>query len=362
MDVLSKASKGTVSAQTGDAHLQPTPDYGTLCQDAALKPSAIEAQFIESQSKAARPGSVKFRILCAAITGMVAALVVSKAGGMGAVWNKFSPSPPRKEFVRYSEVISDKEIDGQKPQRQAEILLEQAVAHADHAPALTAAKIESRVGSWQGKIQWDAQLADLTTAALNTNVRDVQNSAIEVQIAAYGLAKNESTVDTLVGQASSSNLARKAWALWSLGLLANRGIGTDRAVAVLAAYAKNSPSASSPNATENADSEHVRRWAVEGLALAGTTATIAPLLDAMHNDPSATVRERAACNLAQSGMLSHEQRMIAVPQLIDYSGDAALDGQTRSWAFQALSDITGQRLPNDSAAWREWYQSNSVGN
>jgi HEAT repeat protein len=116
------------------------------------------------------------------------------------------------------------------------------------------------------------------------------------------------------------------------------------------------------NSDGNDNNEDARRWAVEGLALVGTTATIAPLLDAMHNDPSATVRERAACSLAQSGMLSHEQRMIAVPQLINYSGDAALDAQTRAWAFQALGDITRQRLPNDAAAWRDWYRSSGAGN
>ena len=33
------------------------------------------------------------------------------------------------------------------------------------------------------------------------------------------------------------------------------------------------------------------------------------------------VRERAACSLAESGMLSHEQRLAAVPQLINYSDD-----------------------------------------
>jgi len=76
----------------------------------------------------------------------------------------------------------------------------------------------------------------------------------------------------------------------------------------------------------------------------------------MHNDPSAMVRERAACSLAESGMLSHDQRLIAVPQLINYSGDLALDAQTRALAFQALGDITQQHLPNDSAAWRAWYQ------
>jgi HEAT repeat protein len=105
------------------------------------------------------------------------------------------------------------------------------------------------------------------------------------------------------------------------------------------------------------DSDDARRWAVEGLALVGTTPTIAPLLAAMHDDPSPTIRERAAGSLAESGSLSHDQRLIAVPQLIRYSDDPTLDAQTRGWAFQALQDITRQRLPNDSAAWRSWYQS-----
>jgi hypothetical protein len=80
------------------------------------------------------------------------------------------------------------------------------------------------------------------------------------------------------------------------------------------------------------------------------------LLEAMHNDPSPVVRERAACSLAESGMLSHEQRMSSVPRLIDYSDDSALDGQTRGLAFEALKEITKQPLADDSAAWREWYR------
>jgi hypothetical protein len=72
------------------------------------------------------------------------------------------------------------------------------------------------------------------------------------------------------------------------------------------------------------------------------------------------VRERAACRLAKSGMLSRQQRLIAVPQLINFSEDSALDAQTRGWAFQALADITQQRLPNDSTAWRNWYQETAA--
>jgi HEAT repeat protein len=80
----------------------------------------------------------------------------------------------------------------------------------------------------------------------------------------------------------------------------------------------------------------------------------------MHDDPSPIVRERAACSLAASGMLTHDQRLAAVPQLINYSDDPALDAQTHAWAFQALADITKQRLPNDTAVWRSWYQTSAA--
>jgi hypothetical protein len=320
-----------------DPRLQPTPDYGTLgpASDVVAPKSGSNLRLLH---------------LAAMIAGIVVALLVSSAGGMGAVWGKFGGVFPPRENSSASAVISEKDLDRQKPQEQAEILLERAVTHSDGA----ASQIESRVDAWRGKLRWDAQLGDLTTAALNSNDRDVQNSAIDVQLAAYGLTKSESSVDALVRQANSSDHTKKIWALWTLGLLANRGIETDRVVQVLSAHLMRREAES--------NSEDARRWAVEGLALVGTTPTIAPLLDAMHNDPSPSVRERAACSLAESGMLSHEQRLIAVPQLIEYSGDPALDAQTRGWAFQALGDITKQHLPNDSAAWREWYQSNAASN
>jgi hypothetical protein len=69
------------------------------------------------------------------------------------------------------------------------------------------------------------------------------------------------------------------------------------------------------------------------------------------------IRERAACGLAQSGMLSRDQRRSAIPRLLDYSEDASLDVDTRKWVFQALRDITGQTIPHDPAAWRQWYDS-----
>jgi HEAT repeat protein len=236
--------------------------------------------------------------------------------------------------------VSDKNLDREQPQKQAEVLLERAVSRSDGATE----EIARRANRWRGKLQWDSQLGALTTAALNSSDLKVRASGIEVQLAAYGLAKEQPSVDLLAEQADSGEHARKIWALWSLGLLGNRGVETERAVRVLAGHLKDSD-------------EDSRRWAVEGLALAGATQGIAPLLQAMHDDPSPVVRERAACGLAESGMFTQEQRLMAVPELLEYSDDPGLDEQTHAWAFQALGDITQQRLPNDSAAWRKWYDA-----
>ncbi len=35
-------------------------------------------------------------------------------------------------------------------------------------------------------------------------------------------------------------------------------------------------------------------------------------------------------------MFTHEQRLSAVPQLLNYTDDPALDAQTHAWAFKAL--------------------------
>jgi HEAT repeat protein len=99
----------------------------------------------------------------------------------------------------------------------------------------------------------------------------------------------------------------------------------------------------------------VRHWAVEGLAYLATDESIAPLLQEFHDDPSPMVRERAACGLASSGMFTPEQRRSVLPQLLNYADDASLDAQTHAWVYHALRDITGQSLPDDATAWKNWY-------
>jgi hypothetical protein len=276
----------------------------------------------------------------AALAGVAVAMIVAATGGAGAVWGKVDRIfSSQKDMVSAPAPVSDRDLDRQKPQEQAEILLEQAVSRS----AAANGQIARRANHWRGRLHWDSQLGALTTAALNSSDLKIRVSGIEVQLAAYGLAKDEPNVNRLVRQSDSRDHARKVWALWSLGLIGNRGIEPERVVQVLAAHLK------------DAD-EDSRRWAVEALALVGTNPTIGPLLRAMHDDPSAVVREQAACSLAQSGMLTHEQRLTAVPQLLNYSDDPALDAQTRVLAFEALGQITGQQLPNDAAAWRAWYQ------
>lgn len=340
-----------------DSRLQPSPDFGTLgpTPDAVnlASPSSgsLAVPYAPGGLSAGRPraGNLRLLHLIAMIVGALAAILVSSAGGPGILLGKIISSPAQpSNSAALSGVLSDRELDRQRPQKQAEILLERAVSRSDGTAAQTEAQIAARLDGWRGKLNWDAQLGELTTVALNSNDRRLRASAIEVQIAAYGLAKSESSVDALVRQADSSDHAQKIWALWALGLLGNRGVESGRVVQVLTAHLKN----------YNKDpDEDARRWAVEGLALVGTTSTIVPLLTAMHDDPSPMVRERAACSLAESGMLTQEQRLAAVPQLINYSNDPALDAQTRAWAFQALGDITKKRLPNDSAVWRDWYRT-----
>lgn len=364
-----------------------SPDFGTLGPTSDVtnlaSPTSVSLETMPRPTSSASGRSASSGLLSsnlrlfhfvAPISGALVALLILTDGGPGALWGKTISAllPHTNSSVSFG-VPSDRDLDRQRPQKQAEILLERALSrsdgtasqngdrdedsdsHTDQDKAQAEAQIAARIDAWRGKLKWDSQLGELTTVALNSNDQGLRASAVEVQLAAYGVTESKASVDRLFRLANSSDHAQKIWALWTLGLLGNRGVDTARVVQVLTAHLKDSAKSSARDQDDD-----VRRWAVEGLALVGTTSTIVPLLNAMHNDPSPIVRERAACSLAESGMLTHQQRLAAVPQLINYSDDPALDGQTRDWAFQALADITRQRLPNDSAVWRNWYQTSGV--
>ena len=324
------------SAAVADPRLQPTPDYGTLGPG-----SDIKANLPGSTHGSVRPSANprRFAPIFAAAIGMLAALVAGNIGHAQGALSKLQTLFSVQEGAPAS-AKDVGQLDRMKPQKQAEALLELAVGNGDGAVD----QISSRVDRWRGKVQWNSQIANLTTAALNSNDMRVRQSGVEVELAAYGLAKNTTSLNYLLTTAESPSHARKIWALWALGLMGNRGVETDRVVQALTGHLK------------DAD-EDSRRWAVEGLALSGATGTIEPLLQTMHNDPSATVRERAACGIAESGLYTPEQRLSAVPQLVSYTDDPSLDAQTHAWAAQALSDITHQHFGNDAEAWRNWYTS-----
>ena len=330
MDVSSPFSAGADKATPVDPRLQPTPDYGILGPG-----SDIPGPEDRDAPAASRKSSLRSAHIFAAVVGMAAALIV----GM----TKAHPVWPNSVPSHSSEPASAKDlpqIDRMKPQKQAETLLELAVGHSEGAVD----QISSRVDRWNGQVQWNSQIASLTTAALNSNDMRVRESGVDVELAAYGLAKNAASLEYLLKSVDSPDHSQKIWALWALGLMANRGVESERVTGVLADHLKD-------------DDPDSRRWAGEGLAVAGSDQVIQPLLATMHDDSSPLVRERAACSLAESGMFTQDQRMTAVPQLLNYTEDPSLDAQTRGWAFQALGDITHQRFPRDSAAWRRWYES-----
>jgi hypothetical protein len=240
-------------------------------------------------------------------------------------------------------VLSEHEIevlDTMPPQSQAELLLERSINHYAGASE----QIASRVARWRGHLTLGDRLNNLFMTAINSDDLRVRAAGLEVDIAARNLEKSSATVDRLEPEARSGEQGPRANALWDLGLIGSRGVEQERVAQILLSAIHD------PNV-------NVRYWAVEGLSYLATDEVITPLLEIFHDDPSPMIRERAACGLAQSGMLNREQRRTAIPRLLDYAEDASLDADTHKWVYQALRDITGQTLPHDANAWRQWYGS-----
>jgi len=226
----------------------------------------------------------------------------------------------------------------QQPQTQMEFLLSSAINH-DHG---STDWIEKLVEGWRGQLKPTQKWQDLQDTALYSNDLRVRAAAIEINLAVYNLAPTDETADRLI-RSGETHAGNRPFAAWELGMLANRGVQPERIHQLLVTYI-------------HEPDEKTRFWAVEGLAHLGTDDTIKDFLDVLRSDASMDVRERAGCSLAKSGMLTREQRMKAVPGLIDLADDNSLNAVTRTWVFQALREISNQPLPNDSKAWRSWYE------
>jgi len=287
----------------------------------------------------------RFLIPCALLIVLLAIATRTKA--VEQVWhaitgNRMPVSAPNPVAVA-KPVLSEHErewISKQEPQTQMEELMRDAINHDEGSTQM----IAQLLPSWQGHLQNSKNWNDLMMTALYSNDLRVRAAAIEVNIAVFDVGKYPMVVDQMIDHANDDTTARP-WAAWMLGMLANRGVSTDKVVATLEDWAHD-------------PDEQTRIWAVEGLALVGTDRTVGDFVAILKSDESETVRERAGCSLAKSGMLTRVQRMHGVPGLIDLVSDTTTDPKTRTWAYQALREITEQNLPDDAGAWRDWYVSN----
>jgi HEAT repeat protein len=306
-----------------------------------------EPQISPAEIRPATPTIGRRRLVFLCLTLAFFLFVAVNPGPIKAAWAEFEriiqlksdplPASPAK--------LSDHEIEAlsaMAPQQQAQLLMERAINHYEGAIEL----IEKNVPSWYGQLEVQkGPLAGLLYTAINANDLRVRAASLEITLAGYNLPKSPESVDKLLSRLQDEP-ENRAWLLWILGVLGNRGVETARLETVFL------------DRIHDPD-ETTRNYAVVGLGLLATDSSIAPLLDAFRNDHSPHVREGAACAIAQSGMFREEQRMGAVPGLLNMMDDASLDATTRSWVFQALQDITGAGLGSNPAAWRNWWSQHT---
>ena len=300
---------------------------------------------IDEQAQASEHG-VRFAAISALLALALMLFLALKPASARAAWEEFARIIDLKSDsvsaspADFSEHLNEG-LAKMKPQEQSELLLEGTINH--YAGAIE--QISDRIDGWRGHLNMDPRLSGLLNTALNSNDLSVRAAGIELELAAYNLAKTPRDAQILMYRIESEPAARP-WALWMLGAMGNRGVEPERALEVLRTYSHD-------------PDEKTRFWAVEGMSLLGSDATIEPMLDVFRSDPSQEVRESAGRGIAQSGMLTKEQRMKAVPTLLNYTEDPAIDSSTRSWVFQALRDITGESLGSDPSAWRNWWIENA---
>jgi len=303
-------------------------------ENATKDTSAQSGQFPSDLATRQSPVSSKAPVvICLAL--VIAVTVFLAWGAQRVIKGLLSSTAGRSDGN--AGAATDRTVDAAR-QAEAEGLLER-VAAGDLAAAN---QILARSDGWTGKTRTTPKTDQLLTTSLNLKDPQARAAAIQAQLALNGIPRDESGLSML--EKAAGNPQQRLWALWLLGALGNRGVDPEHTAKIIDAYLT--------------DPEvNVRSNAVIGLALLATDETIPMLLDRFRNDPSTAVQELAGCGLAESGMYTHAQRMVAAASMVGWLDDSLLTQQQRTWTVQALHDISGQNFGTDSAAWRRWYDS-----
>ena len=286
-------------------------------------------------------------LMALAFLSTTAGFFSARFQGAFTKWLKIHPVAAAEPGLGASELVSTtqpstkgintEEISHLAPQQQAERLLELAIQQPDSTLSL----IHRNLSSWRGHLEDSDRLFHLTMEALNSNDPRVRVAAVEIDLAANNLIKAPESVQKLRGQIQGGTDERYM-ALWRLGSLGNRGVEPSEVFRTLKLY------------TQSRNQE-ARFWAIEGLAMLGNKESIDALLDTLAHDPAAQIRQRAANALSRSGLLTGEQRLTAVPQLLNLLDDDSLDAATQSLVCSTLEAVTGASFGKNAAAWRDWW-------
>jgi hypothetical protein len=252
--------------------------------------------------------------------------------------NSSAPAPALVSTSKPSSAYMDAEELGHlAPQQQAERLLELAIKRHENSLEL----INQKLASWRGHLESTGHLFNLVLSALKSDDPRVRTAAVEIDLEASNLSKSHQSVTRLLKQIQNDPHSRYL-SLWRLGALGNRGVEPATVLSNLLRYSHDA-------------NQQTRFWAVEGLAMLGTEESIDSLLSILAHDPAQQVRERAATGLARSGLLTGEQRLTAVPQLLNLLDDDSLDPGTLGLVYSTLRAITGASFGSNPEAWREWW-------
>jgi hypothetical protein len=234
-------------------------------------------------------------------------------------------------------------VAAMSPQEQAERLLQYAISHHTGATDY----IKARVSAWRGAITFTTALETLLDVARNGDDLRVRAAALEIELAAFNIAKASVQVDRLLDRIAIDPASSRQ-EIYILGVLANRGVETTRIHDAL-------------HTLTRSEQEMVRYQAYAAIANIGTDDTVRDLVDAFHHDPSEMVRiNGGGCGLAHCGMLTRAQRMLAIPGLIDMAADDTVSARDVTYAYRALREISDETLPDTAQVWREWYAAHGA--